>query len=72
MDELLKDAVQWAAIVALFVFVALWRSRAMKAEAALRYYADAQNTVRECMAGGHCANCDLTQVAHDYFGTKRP
>lgn len=32
---------------------------------ALAYYADPQNTVRDCMSGGSCANCDMCKLAID-------
>lgn len=47
------------------------RARLAQAENALQYYANPDNTVRECMAGGCCANCDLTRKANDFLCTKR-
>ena len=35
---------------------------------ALKFYADPQNTVRDCMAGGGCANADLCRLAQDTLG----
>jgi len=33
----------------------------------VRYYADPQNTVRDCMDGTSCANCDLCKLAQEYL-----
>ncbi len=36
--------------------------------AALKWYADPGNTVRDCMDGGSCANCDHCKLAQETLG----
>jgi hypothetical protein len=49
-------------------YVSKLEDQIMKWRETLEFYADENNTVRECMAGGCCANVDLTKRAKDALG----